>query len=301
MDIIFISGRGNRTLKLHIKFIFIVFLIISVFGILGFFTYSLIFFATNEVDQTRLQKLRVENRVVRQELKRVEGEIANLNNLIDSLALYDKKLRIYAPLTPLNEDLRNAGVGGYTPDYIKKELSPQTKTKLTEISQTLDKILARAKVQKKSFNELFNYLEEKRHLQSHTPSIIPVQGWLIRGFGYHIDPFTGKVKMHEGLDIAAPIGTPIVASADGVIKFTGTKQGFGRTVEINHGYGYSTLFAHCQRIRVIPGMKVKRGEIIAYVGNTGRSTGPHLHYEVHVANRPVDPIRFILVKPSISD
>ncbi|OPX18326.1 hypothetical protein BXT86_01765 [candidate division WOR-3 bacterium 4484_100] len=301
LDIILVSSRGNKTLNLHIKFIFILLLGMFILGILGFFIYSVVFFATNEVDQNRLRKLRTENQIVHQELMRIENEIANLNNIIDSLALYDKKLRVYAPLTPINEDLRKAGVGGYTPHYNDKEISPRIKDKLTDISQTLDNILAQARVQQKSFNELYNYLEEKRYMQNHTPSIIPVQGWLIRGFGYHIDPFTGKVKMHEGLDIAAPIGTPIVAPADGVVKYTGTKRGFGLTVELDHGYGYSTLFAHCQRIKVIPGMKVKRGDIIAYVGNTGKSTGPHLHYEVHIANRPVDPIRFILTKSVISD
>ena len=120
------------------------------------------------------------------------------------------------------------------------------------------------------------------------------------GFGYRIDPFTGQVKMHEGLDIAAPPGTPIIAPADGTIKFAGERRGFGLTLEIDHGYGYTTLYGHCQRIDVEEGNRVTRGDVVAHVGSTGRSTGPHLHYEVRVSQIPVNPIHYILT-PSITD
>jgi murein DD-endopeptidase MepM/ murein hydrolase activator NlpD len=265
------------------------------------FTYNVIKFATTEIDQNRIIQLKEENKIIHDELTRIEKEMYNLGGLIDSLELYDKKLRTYASLEPISEDVRKMGVGGYTRDYGTDKLSSRTSENLDDISQTLDNLLARAQLQKESFDAILTYLEEKTYLQNHTPSIIPVQGWLMRGYGYHTDPFTQKVKMHEGLDIAAPIGTPIVAPSDGTVKFTGEKSGYGLMLEIDHGYGFSTIYAHCQRIKVNQGDKVARGDTIAYVGNTGKSTGPHLHYEVHVSQTPANPIDYIITATSIID
>jgi len=258
-------------------------------------------FATIEVDRNKLIQLRAENKIVREELVSIEKEITNLNVLIDSLELYDKKLRTYASLAPINEDLRSMGVGGYTPTYDEKNVSSKISKNLDNLSQTLNNLLARAKLQKQSFDELLTQIEEKKYLQDHTPSIIPVQGWLIRGFDYQVDPFTNEIKMHEGLDIAAPLGTPIVAPADGTIKFAGHKEGFGLTLQIDHGYGFITLYAHCQRLKVTNGMTVKRGDIIAYVGNTGKSTGPHLHYEVRLSQTPINPMNYIITASDLTD
>jgi murein DD-endopeptidase MepM/ murein hydrolase activator NlpD len=121
------------------------------------------------------------------------------------------------------------------------------------------------------------------------------------GFGYRLDPFTGLIKMHEGIDIAAPIGTPIVAPADGTVISAGEKPGFGITVEIDHGYGLVTFYAHLQRYKVESGMNVRRGDIIGYIGTTGKTTGPHLHYEVRLATTPVNPINYILIHATVVD
>jgi len=265
------------------------------------FAYNLTNFAKKEVDRNRLSQIENENRVVKNEIARIEKEMSGLQTFIDSLELYDKKLRSYAPLYPIDQELRNMGVGGYTPVYGQEELSPDVKKGLTDLSESLDNLVGRARLQKSSFDELTTYLEEKSFIRTHTPSILPVQGWLIRGYGYQIDPFTGQVKMHEGLDIAAPDGTPIVVPADGTVRFAGDRQDYGICVEVDHGYGFVTLYGHCQRVRVNPGMNVKRGDVIAYVGNTGRSTGPHVHYEVRLSQKSVNPMNYILTVSSIVD
>jgi murein DD-endopeptidase MepM/ murein hydrolase activator NlpD len=301
LDIIFISRKENRRINLHVKYAVAILAVIIFIGLLAMFIYNVTVFASNEVDQKRLTNLNSENKIIRQEIARIEREFSELNVLIDSLESYDKKLRTFASLEPINEDLRNMGVGGYSHHYNDTGLSDELRSNLGNLSQTLDNLLARSRLQKNSFDALFANLEEKRYLRNHTPSIIPVQGWFMSGFGYRIDPFTGKIKMHEGLDIAAPPGTPIIAPADGVVKSAGNRRGFGLTLEINHGYGFSTLYAHCQRIKVHVGAKVKRGDIIAYVGSTGKSTGPHLHYEVHVSQIPVNPINYILTAQSVID
>jgi murein DD-endopeptidase MepM/ murein hydrolase activator NlpD len=301
LDIILISGKGNKTVNLTIKIGFLILMFVIVAVILVLFIYNIKIFATSEIDQDRLAQLKGENKIVNKEIERIENEIDELAILIDSLELYDKKLRTHASLMPIDEDLRDMGVGGYKQDYAASDLSSNLSENLVELSQTLDNVLARARLQKESFDIILTHLEQKKYLQAHTPSIIPVQGWLIRGFGRHKDPFTGIVKMHEGLDIAAPIGTPIVASADGTVKFTGNRGDFGLTLEINHGYGFMTRYAHCQRLKVSSGMKVERGDTIAYVGNTGKSTGPHLHYEVLVSQIPVNPINYIITTSIIAD
>lgn len=301
MDIIFITGKDNKTTNLRIRSIFIALILIACVAILVSFTYNLTSFAKKEVDRNRLLQVENENRVVRNEINRIEKEMSNLQTFIDSLELYDKKLRSYAPLRPIDDELRNMGVGGYTPLFEKEELSLDVKSELTNVSETLDNLVGRARLQKSSFDELANFLEEKAYLRNHTPSIMPVQGWLIRGFGYQIDPFTGQVKMHEGLDIAAPTGTPIVVPADGTVRYAGNKKDYGLSVEVDHGYGFVTRYGHCQRIRVNSGMRIKRGDVIAYVGNTGRSTGPHLHYEVRVSHTAVNPMNYVLSVSSIVD
>jgi murein DD-endopeptidase MepM/ murein hydrolase activator NlpD len=301
LDIIFLTGKGNKTTNLRIKSVYIALILIACVAILVSFTYNLTSYAKKEVDRSRLSQVENENRVVRNEINRIEKEMSNLQTFIDSLELYDKKLRSYAPLRPIDDELRNMGVGGYMPLFEKEGLSLDVKSELTNVSETLDNLVGRARLQKSSFDELANFLQEKAYLRNHTPSIMPVQGWLIRGFGYQIDPFTGQVKMHEGLDIAAPTGTPIVAPADGTVRYAGNKKDYGLSVEIDHGYGFITQYSHCQRIRVNSGMRIKRGDVIAYVGNTGRSTGPHLHYEVRVSHATVNPMNYVLSVSSMVD
>jgi murein DD-endopeptidase MepM/ murein hydrolase activator NlpD/cell division protein FtsB len=301
LDIIIVSGKKNKTLNFRVKSVFFIFSLFVVVIIVFLFAYNVINFTTSKVDKSKYGQLGKENEIIQQEIMRLKNEISNLSGLIDTLEIYDEEIRRYAPLTPIDEAIRSMGIGGYILDSTFVNLSIEDSKELSNVSQILDNLLARAKLQRRSFDDILRYLEEKRYLRDHTPSIIPVQGWLIRGFGYHIDPFTGKVKMHEGIDVAAPIGTQIIAPADGVVRSSSVKKGFGLTLEIDHGYGFRTLYAHCQRIRVNPGMTIRRGDIIAYVGNTGKSTGPHLHYEVHVSHIPVNPVNYVLTSSTIVD
>lgn len=300
MDIILISTKDNKLINFHVKSFFLFIVGIISLAILVLFVYNITIFTSHRVDKRRLERLNEENAIVREEIDKIEQEIAGLAVLIDSLEEYDKKLRTYASLNPINDDLRAMGVGGKIEFQNAGGLSTDVRENLENLSNQLDNLLARSRLQQESFNNIVAFLDEKKYLREHTPSIIPVQGWFMSGFGYRIDPFTGQVKMHEGLDIAAPPGTPIIAPADGTVKFAGERRGFGLTLELNHGYGYITLYGHCQRLNVDEGDKVERGDVIAYVGSTGRSTGPHLHYEVRISQEPVNPVHYILT-PSITD
>ncbi|NOT51647.1 MAG: peptidoglycan DD-metalloendopeptidase family protein [Chitinophagaceae bacterium] len=165
------------------------------------------------------------------------------------------------------------------------------------IDATLKNLTSRIEAQKKSYDEVDKLVKNKEQLLSHTPAIQPVSNKdlnrIASGFGYRIDPVYKTTKFHAGLDFAAPQGTPIYATADGTVSTAGnTGNGYGNHVIINHSYGYETLYGHMVRIKVRNGQAVKRGEVIGWVGSTGKSTGPHCHYEVHKYGQKIDPIYF---------
>jgi murein DD-endopeptidase MepM/ murein hydrolase activator NlpD len=165
------------------------------------------------------------------------------------------------------------------------------------IAKTINNLTLRMAFQDKSFTELQGFIRNKEVLLASTPAIQPVSNKqltrIASGFGYRIDPVYKTVKMHAGLDFAAPQGTPIYATADGVVSEAGNSgDGYGNHVVIRHGYGYETLYGHMFRVKARRGEKVKRGTVIGYVGSTGKSTGPHCHYEVRKNDRPLDPVYF---------
>ncbi len=165
------------------------------------------------------------------------------------------------------------------------------------IIQTLNELRTRISAQERSFLEIAEFIKNKELLLAATPAIQPVSNADLKrvasGFGYRIDPVYKTVKFHAGLDFTAPQGTPIYATANGTVKVAGNLgNGYGNHVIINHGYGYETLYGHMFKVKVTKGQKVKRGEIIGWVGSTGKSTGPHCHYEVHKGGRPLDPVYF---------
>jgi murein DD-endopeptidase MepM/ murein hydrolase activator NlpD len=176
-------------------------------------------------------------------------------------------------------------------------LSMNDRELLNSIVSTLNKLTSRVKAQNASYTEIDKLVSNKELLLSHTPAIQPVSNKdlnrLASGFGHRIDPIYKTVKMHAGLDFAAPQGTPIYATADGTVTTGGnTNNGYGNHVVINHGYGYETLYGHMVRVKAKPGEAVKRGEVIGWVGSTGKSTGPHCHYEVHKNGQKINPIYF---------
>ena len=168
---------------------------------------------------------------------------------------------------------------------------------VNSIESSLKNLTSRMNMQKVSYTELDELLKNKEQLLAHTPAIQPVSNKdlnrVASGFGYRVDPVYKTIKFHAGLDFAAPQGTPIYATADGTVTTAGnTGNGYGNHVVINHGYGYETLFGHMVRVKARPGQKIRRGEVIGWVGSTGKSTGPHCHYEVHKNGQKMDPVYF---------
>lgn len=195
---------------------------------------------------------------------------------------------------PIPSSIRASGVGGASRyDYLKEISNPEL---IIQTSKKMDYIAKQLYIQSNSFDEVLNLAKTQKDRLKHIPSIQPVPQKYLRqmasGYGTRIDPVYGTPKFHAGMDFASNIGTPVYATADGTVTLADWKQGYGKCVIIDHGYGFETLYAHLNDYKVHLGQKVIRGEHIAEVGNTGKSTGPHLHYEVHVKGQPDNPAKY---------
>jgi murein DD-endopeptidase MepM/ murein hydrolase activator NlpD len=240
----------------------------------------------------RLIQIKKERAAQRTQIASLNKQVGEFQQQIQRLKEFDVKLRIIANLENAEETDPFLGVGGISPST--REAEQEAEANLQRMGSELDRLCTEAEFREKSFRELYSFLEGKKKQLACTPSVWPTRGWLTSGFGYRIDPFTGLRQMHEGLDIANRIGTPINAPADGVVYRVFNNFGFGLMVEINHGYGIITRYGHLSKAYVKVGQRVKRSERIAAMGNTGRATGPHLHYEVRLNGVPLNPQNYIL-------
>lgn len=222
----------------------------------------------------------------------LEGELSRLRDL-------DRKLRVVAGLDPGDDQgrLAQGGAEVLSRSALLDAVRKGTGRLAEWVNRDLEVLGQEITSRERSFRELKTLLEEKRSFLASTPTIWPVKGLVTAGYGYRQSPFTGQREMHEGLDVAAPHGSPILATANGVVSFSGPLAAFGNVVFINHGHGFTTFYAHNSSNRVKEGQQVRRGEVIAYVGTSGRTTGPHVHYEVQVNGTTVNPLKYI-VDPS---
>lgn len=249
-------------------------------------------------DQKELAALRREGTIQKVQIERFGEKVRNFETEMSRLERFEKKLRIITALeNSTNAGDKNWSVGGpygLSSDSFTTSLKKESQSMLDRFEGNLGVLTNHAKVRQVSFQELDEFLKNQKSLLSSTPSIWPTRGWVTSGFGYRKSPFTGLSEKHEGLDIAARMGSEIRAPADGKIILAGRKHGYGNMVEIDHGYGVLTRYGHNARNLVAVGAMVKRGQVIALVGSTGRSTGPHVHYEVVVNGIPVSPMNYIL-------
>jgi murein DD-endopeptidase MepM/ murein hydrolase activator NlpD len=237
----------------------------------------------------KIQKVQVEK--VTQQVKTFETEMARLER-------FEKKLRVITALESSPKSLeKNLAVGGpfgLTSHSFTTSLEQGTRSMMERLSGDLKHLDGQAKVQFVSFQELDEFFKNQKSLLQATPSVWPTHGWVTSGFGYRKSPFTGLNERHEGLDIASREGTQVRVTADGVVVMEGKDYGYGKMVEVDHGYGLVTRYGHNSQHLVKVGDRVKRGQVIALTGSTGRSTGPHLHYEVILHGVPVNPKNYIL-------
>jgi murein DD-endopeptidase MepM/ murein hydrolase activator NlpD len=236
----------------------------------------------------------------RMQIQEFASEINSLKEKLIALNNFEKKIRIIANIEKTNDSENIFGVGGSIPEDLEADIPLKEKhnSLMRDMHAQIEQ-LSRASVnQHTEFESLLKSLEDQQNLLASTPAIRPisrdVKSWVTSSFGYRLSPFTQRREFHKGYDISSRKGTPILATADGVVTFAGKKGLLGNTVVIDHGHGMITRYGHCDEFLKKRGDKVKRWEPIALMGNTGRSTGPHVHYEVHLNGIPVNPEKYIL-------
>ena len=273
-------------------FVFLFLLASTLFGFLSFVV--LLNTPYFETPKDRLQAREIDNLKLHYAI--LNKKIDELNAVTAAIEDRDNNLyRTYFNTTPISDEERKAG---FKTKNRYAELEGFDNSELVKnTTQRLDILTKELAVQSQSLDEILKLAKAKDHLLSAIPAIQPVKNENLKrmasGFGYRSDPFTKARKMHEGMDFTAKTGTPIYATGDGVVaKADNTASGFGNHIVIRHGYGYETLYAHLSKYKARAGQRVKRGDIIGYVGSTGRSEAPHLHYEVHKNNKVVNPLNF---------
>jgi murein DD-endopeptidase MepM/ murein hydrolase activator NlpD len=238
--------------------------------------------------------LKEENAQLRSQILLVQEKVAHISATLDRVERFDAKLR--TAVTQLQDPERNLAIGPVGSAEGEASIpgpAPAAEASIAALPGKLGSLETEASRQEQSLRELQEYFDDQRSLLASTPSIWPARGWVTSDFGTRIDPYTAERKMHQGLDIATPHGQPIYTPSDATVVFSGTEGAYGKVLVLDHGYGVKTRYAHLSEIFVRLGDRVKRGAKVAAVGNTGRSTGPHLHFEVRVNGNPVDPMKYL--------
>lgn len=232
----------------------------------------------------------------RRQIQKFAQAINTLKERIVALEAFEERVRVLANIDQPGDKNPLFGVGGSAPDdlHISSELNQSHKTMIKEMHQQIKRLEDASQSQADTFAQLIKKLEEQKNMLAHTPAIRPAQGLVTSAFAYRRSPFTGRREFHKGMDIANRHGTPILATADGIVSFAGEDGAFGRVVVIDHGYGIHTRYAHLDQSFKNKGDVICRGETIGHMGNTGRSTGPHVHYEVRLNGVPINPEKYIL-------
>jgi murein DD-endopeptidase MepM/ murein hydrolase activator NlpD len=292
---LFLPGPNARVRTLSISRSVIKSVLLSLVGVLVLSAYLIYEYSDVQGKVWELQSMREELMRQKTQVQDFALNLIDYNRQMFLVRGLDTKLRRAVGLGS-RDKTQLLGIGG--PD----ELGLQNLTTigekkqdeaLKEMHRKLTQLQGAALKEETSLQTLIEYFEDKRSLYASTPAAWPVRGWITSPFGNRVSPINSKLQFHEGIDIAAQIGTPVLAPADGVVVKAGFESGYGNVVELSHGYGLKTVFGHNSRLNVKPGQRVKRGDIIAYSGNTGSSTGPHVHYEVRVNGLPVNPVRYL--------
>ncbi len=268
--------------------------VISLFLLAGisWFTIDVL---TGQMYKVKIQNMKQDNTRLIAQMERLRSRLDTLEVNLARLQQQDNALRSYADLPQEDADIRQLGIGGTRYDKTIKldYLLPSKDAKISDLRMDVDQLEMKLNLERRSYEKLYETVKSNRAKIEATPSIRPVDtGYITDGFGYRPDPFTRKIRFHYGLDISTTRGTPIYATADGTVKYAKRRGGFGLVVALEHEYGYETLYGHMLKFSVKAGDQVKRGQKIGEVGNTGRSTASHLHYEVRVDGEPVNPVDY---------
>ena len=253
-------------------------------------------FLTYSLYKVQASTLKDEYKLMESDLVTLQSKMELLSGQVTNIEQKDIALRTYAGLPKIDEDVRKVGIGGVrlSTTNMSGDLRSELELKISSLQTDLDKLSRKIKLELKSYVDIYDRVTQDADQLGSVPSISPVtEGYLNSRFGYRSDPFTGKSRFHYGQDFAVNTGTPIYAPADGIVKYAGREGGFGKVIKLDHGAGYRTIYAHLSNYAVKKGQKIERGQLIGKSGNSGRSAGPHLHYEIHLNGQAQNPLNYI--------
>ncbi len=250
-------------------------------------------FFTTKIEAHKIDELTRENQFLTAKIDEFNQSIEGLQVELAVLTEKEKAIRTIFELPEIDPAERQLGIGGPNMLPMEEEIVP-SRVSAYQSEAELDRLLAVTEFEKEQFDDVYQALLDKKADLDHTPSIMPTKGWLTRGYGTKRDPFTGEQKLHAGIDVSNRIGTPILATADGQIIQVERQRGLGKMIRIDHGNGFVTVYGHLSEFKVKKGQRVKRGEVIALMGNTGYSTGPHLHYEIFKDGKTINPMSHVV-------
>jgi len=286
------GNAGVKTLRIHRG---LAYAVIGAFAAVLITSVSMIVhFSGKAIESKKIKQLELENEQLIARIQSFQGEIDNLKKQMALTYELQNQARLLAGLDPISRDVWNVGIGGPEPSLFKENDFGEDVI-LKNLSSDLDQMVRQSELELKSYEEIIAMLEKDKKVRDCTPSIRPLKGgFLSSRFGRRMDPFTGRLARHLGVDFCARTGTPVMSTADGIVTMAKKNGSFGLVIEVNHGNGFKTRYAHLSKILVRRGQRVKRGEIIGLVGNTGRSTGTHLHYEVIFRKVHRNPLLYII-------
>jgi murein DD-endopeptidase MepM/ murein hydrolase activator NlpD len=271
----------------------ITFIVLSSF-ILASILFTIFYFMQTYLLGFDKDKLISENKVLKAEIKNLNEKYSKLISELNDLGILSNKLRIAVNLKPIDEKERFLGKGGsiLTSEFINKL---KYVNDINESFLAIENIIKRFEFEKLEYEYIARKISDNEKFLESVPVLIPTEGeFSIDGFGMRLHPILKVMRMHNGVDILNDVGTPVYAPGSGKVVYVGKKVGLGITLEIDHGFGYKTVYGHLHKVLVKEGQLVKRGDKIALSGNTGLSSGPHLHYEIHFNGIPQDPIYYFI-------
>ncbi len=263
-----------------------------------------IYFSVNEIvnPNSAVRTLQSENKELRIQLQTALEEFSEVNSKLDSFSNVNNDLRLVANLEPISEDQRSIGIGGSIFDEVNPTNADEVQELLSSLQNSITQAQLKIEFEKNNYNEIESAFNENEKLYESIPALKPSEGSYGDRFGIRFHPILKIRRMHNGVDMLANTGAPVYAPGAGKVEYIGRKGGFGKTVIINHGFGYKTIYAHLSKYKVKKGQKVKRGDLIALTGSSGSlSTGPHLHYEVRHNGIALNPRNFIFDDVNIFD
>ena len=276
----------------NLKIISLLLIAIIIFG--SFLLIGADYISTVLYDK-RLREFKANYNSVSSNIEDIHTRLKELDNQLLEIEEKDRAVRIYAGMPSVDKDIRKLGIGGLVSNKANdfNNLAPAISKEISNLQLDIERLSRQVNFELSSYESIYEKVKSNIDKIRHIPSIRPVEGgYLNSSFGYRQDPIDNVRRFHQGQDITVPTGTPIYAPADGVVKRAYYIGGFGNHIRLEHSSGYSTTFAHLSKIFVRHGQKINRGEIIGESGNTGRSTAPHLHYEVHYHGNPKNPLDY---------